>query len=105
MSKMSHDRVEITVQSSYLRRSTIRACLEETMGIPKHKTCRMGEEEKDLKIRWRPSQFARFVILRFKKYGEPNNMSCLDMKLIPGEASDSFIDVSQNPNTNDWFET
>lgn len=102
MSKMSHDRVHFTIPTRYLERETIRNCIKETLGISVT-TGRFSHGDyhsmyDDLHVICRPSQFARFVILRHVKYGEPNNMSCLDMKLVVREQKSKQIDVSGNMN-------
>lgn len=102
MSKMSHDRVHFTIRGSYLEKKNIRDCIEETLGILPVKyyvpSRAYGCDQKDLHVICRPSQFARFVILRHVKYGEPNNMACLNMRLVVPENKTS-IDVSAFPNT------
>jgi len=98
MSKMSHDRVHFTVGERYLQKNTIRECITETLGIDAHKLKQMAIRNEDLHVVCRPSQFARFVILRHIKYGEPNNMSCLNMKLVVPEQENHVIDVSKNAN-------
>lgn len=100
MSKMSHDRVHFTVPEGYLHKQTIIDCLVETLGLDPMRLKLFARKKKDLHVICRPSQFARFVILRHIKYGEPNNMSCLDMKLVVPEPEQFDIqDVSKNPNT------
>lgn len=96
----SWDRVHFKLPAHYLLKRTIRDCVEETLGISRNKMLTMGERDQDLNIICRPSQFARFVILRHVKYGEQNNMSCLNMRLIlPEDKKEDVIDVSGNPNT------
>ena len=98
-SQMSHDRVHFTIPAQYLHKSTIRDCIFETLGIAGSQLIRMGRDDQDLHIICRPSQFARFVILRHVKYGEPNNMACLNMRLVVPLKEAEAIDVSRNPNT------
>lgn len=96
----SWDRVHFTVPAQYLLKRTYRDCIEETLGIDRHKLLTMGQADDALHIICRPSQFARFIVLRFVKYGEPNNMACLNMKLVvPETPVDPPWDVSGNPNT------
>lgn len=97
----SWDRVHFTVPANYLLKQTYRDCLGETLGLTDSpKLQLMGQEDTDLHIICRPSQFARFIVLRHIKYGEQNNMACLDMKLvIPEIQEDPPWDVSGNPNT------
>ncbi len=97
----SWDRVHFTIPASFLLRQTYRDCLAETFGLTDSpKLQLMGQEDADLHIICRPSQFARFIILRHIKYGEQNNMACLNMKLvIPEIQADPPWDVSGNPNT------
>lgn len=101
--QMSKDRVHITIRECYLQKDTIRDCIEECFGIRENQLPRVSSHHqasyKDLHIVCRPSQFARFVILRHVKYNEPNNMACLNMKLVVPEPIQSNIDVSKNPNT------
>jgi hypothetical protein len=60
----------------------------------------LSKKHQDLHVICRPSQFARFVILRHVKYGENNSMADLDMKLVVPEPETSTVqDVSSNPNT------
>ena len=67
------------------------------MGIPTGRSQDFARQDKDMHIICRPSQFARFVILRHIKYGEQNNMACLNMRLVvPPREVESF-DVSHNP--------
>lgn len=96
----SWDRVHFTIPAQYLGKKNIRECIEETLGIRSAQTATMANTDTDLHIIARPSQFARFVVLRHAKYGEPNNMACLNMKLVvPVTADDPPLDVSGNPNT------
>lgn len=97
----SHDRVHFTIPSTLLIKRTIRDCIEETLGINGSGLLEMANREENLNIICRPSQFARFVILRHVKYGEQNNMACLNMRLILPEdnKTQSIRDVSANPNT------
>ncbi len=95
----SWDRVHFTVPANLLMKRSIRECIEETLGIRSAQCAALANTDRDLHIICRPSQFARFIILRNVKYNEPNSMACLNMKLvIPGPAPD-VIDVSRNPNT------
>lgn len=99
MSKMSHDRVHFTVYERYLHKQTIIDCLVETLGLDEPHLKFLARKNKDLHVICRPSQFARFVILRHIKYGEPNNMSCLNMKLVVPEPDRIEVqDVSTKPN-------
>ena len=97
-STMSRDRVHFTIPAQYLNKQNIRSCIEETLGIHPTRTLLLGKEDQDLNIVCRPSQFARFIILRHVKYLEPNNMACLDMRLVVPSIPQEFIDVSRNPN-------
>lgn len=94
----SHDRVEFTVRECYLKKEPIRNALWEALSVPQNITKSSADKFKDMTFRCRPSQFARFIILRHVKYGEPNNMACLNMKLIPGEITKTIMDVSEHPN-------
>ena len=96
---MSHDRVHFTVPNQHLLKSAIRDVLNETMGISVDKMAAKSRLGEDLHIICRPSQFARFIILRFTKYNEPNNMACLRMELVLPPKVEEAIDVSRNPNT------
>lgn len=98
MSSMSHDRVHFTVSERYLQKKPIRECLVETLGLDEKDLREMALKNKDLYVICRPSQFARFVILRHTKYEEPNNMACLNMKLVVPDPTPKQIDVSRNPN-------
>lgn len=95
--KMSGDRVHFTISERDLVKTRYRELIEETLGIKAdhYKT------SKPLKVICRPSQFARFIILRYTKYAEPNNMAGLEMKLVSPEPErpDNLIDCSRNPNT------
>ena len=103
MSKMSHDRVHFVIKAAYLQKVPIQMCIEETLGITKEQFTRARSYDtytyEDLNIVCRPSQFARFIILRHIKYGEPNNMSALNMKLVVPEPKTKVIDASFNRNT------
>lgn len=101
--KMSKDRVHFTIRDRHLEKESIRLCIQETLGIHPNQLPKDGNHYRspytDLHVICRPSQFARFVILRHVKYGEPNNMACLDMKLVlPPEPTAKVVDVSQNMN-------
>lgn len=96
---MSRDRVHFTVLSCYLLKSNIRDCLVETLGVARSLIIDMSRKERDLHIICRPSQFARFIILRHVKYNEPNNMACLNMRLVSPPKIEEALDVSRNPNT------
>jgi len=93
--KMSQDRVHFSIPARDLEKKNYKAVIEETLGIAKGSY----DTYKDLKIICRPSQFARFVILRHVKYGEANNMAGLNMKLVKPEQPQDIIDCSRNPNT------
>ncbi len=97
----SWDRVHFTVPAQCLLKQTYRDCLSETLGLSdSKKLMTMGQDGDDLHIICRPSQFARFIVLRHIKYGEQNNMACLNMKLVITEIqADPPWDVSGNPNT------
>ena len=98
--KMSRDRVHFTIPSNLLHKNTIQACIEETLGLSNRDNLRtMARNDEDLHIICRPSQFARFVVLRHVKYGEPNNMACLNMKLVLPPPESKSYDVSRTPNT------
>jgi len=103
-SKMSHDRVHFTIFEKYLNKQTIRNCIHETLGIRPNELPRVSKYHnsgyKDLHVICRPSQFARFVIQRHVKYGEPSNMSCLNMKLVQPEECKPLIDASDRPANN-----
>lgn len=101
---MSRDRVHFTVPAQYLSKSTIRDCLVETLGLNETQLRAMGSADQDLHIICRPSQFARMIILRHIKYGEPNNMACLNMRLVTPPREQEAIDVSRNPNKVDTDE-
>lgn len=101
----NYDRVHFTVLNNYLMKANIRDCLVETLGLPMSKLLSVSRTEENLNIICRPSQFARFVILRHVKYGEPNNMACLNMRLVLPEIPSKTIDVSQNPNTAGYTDT
>ena len=100
---MSKDRVHITIRECYIQKQEIRDCIAETFGIQENQLPRVSKHYqagyKDLHVVCRPSQFARFVILRHVKYGQPNNMACLNMKLVLPEPEVAFVDASKNPNT------
>ena len=98
-STMSRDRVHFTIPAQYLTKADINNCLVETLGLDRAKLFGMGRRDEPLHIVCRPSQFARFIILRHVKYGEPNNMACLNMRLIVSPKEATAIDVSKNPNT------
>lgn len=94
----SHDRVQFTVRECYLNKENIRKALHESLSVPLHALESAARKQQDLTFKCRPSQFARFIIIRHVKYGEPNNMACLNMQLIPGEPESKICDVSDNPN-------
>ncbi len=95
----SWDRVHFTIPASYMLKRTYRDCLAETFGLTdSSKLLLMGQDDEDLHIIARPSQFARFIVLRHTKYGEQNQMACLNMKLVVPEIHLPW-DVSGNPNT------
>lgn len=92
--KMSGDRVHFTLKDRHLRRDAYRCLLEEVFGI------NPGQYriDRDLKVICRPSQFARFIILRHSKYSESNDMAGLDMQLVSPPKPENVIDCSRNPN-------
>lgn len=94
----SHDRVIFTVRECYLKKPEIRSALWDALSIPQHETKAAADKYQDMTFKCRPSQFARFIILRHVKYGQPNNMACLNMKLVPGEPESKIVDASDNPN-------
>jgi hypothetical protein len=96
---MSQDRVHFTISEKYLSQACIRDCIAETLGITQTYTQNLAGKYKSLHVICRPSQFARFVILRHVKYGQPNNMACLDMKLVVPPKEQTAYDVSKMPNT------
>ncbi len=99
LTNMSRDRVHFTIPANLLMKRSIRECIEETLGITSAQCAALANTDQDLHIICRPSQFARFVVLRHVKYNEPNNMACLNMKLvIPEIQADPPWDVSGNPN-------
>lgn len=95
--KMSGNRVHFTIPYSRLHKPTYAALIEETLGIPPG----AYDKNTDLKVICRPSQFARFVILRSSKYGEQNQMSEMNAKLVTlaKPATSNLIDCSTRPNT------
>jgi hypothetical protein len=100
MSKMSHDRVHFTVSERYLKREAYIDCLVEVFGLDRSHLLVLANRDKDLQVICRPSQFARFIILRHVKYGEANNMACLNMQLVvPQPETFDVQDVSKHPNT------
>ncbi len=96
---MSRDRVHFSISAMYLQKKKIRECMHETLGIDHGIAEAMGRRNEDLHVICRPSQFARFVILRHIKYGEPNNMACLNMRLVVPPKAEKAMDVSRIPNT------
>lgn len=96
-SKMSNDRIHFSIPARNLIKKSYIALLSECFGIQKGE---FGECE-DLKVICRPSQFARFVVLRHTKYAESNSMSDLNMKLVTPAAvkPQNLIDCSMKPNT------
>ncbi|NKX37326.1 hypothetical protein HGG70_05180 [Rhodobacteraceae bacterium R_SAG4] len=93
--KQSRDRIQFVLKSNHLARKAYKALLEECFGIAPGSF----DPQKELVIVCRPSQFARFVVLRHSKYSEANDMSGLDMKLLSPNAPSNMIDCSENPNT------
>lgn len=96
-SKMSNDRIHFTISARYLVKNSYITLLADCFGI------KPGEYNpcEDLKIVARPSQFARFVVLRHTKYAESNSMSDLNMKLVTPTPvkPQNLIDCSMKPNT------
>lgn len=97
-SKMSHDRVLFTVSDTMLRNANIRKALNMACNIDENLMRSKGNHYQNMVIKCRPSQFARFIIVRQNIFGEPNNMAGLNMKLIPGEQREDIMDVSEKPN-------
>ena len=95
---MSHDRVEFEVREYLLSQEGVRNALWDALSIRQDLSKSMAAKGQTMKIRCRPSQFARFIILRHVKYGCANNMACLNMKLVPGQPEVEIIDASKNPN-------
>jgi len=99
-SRMSRDRVHFTIPCNMLHKTSIKQCIEESLGLRNAEQLRrMALQDEDLHIICRPSQFARFVILRHVKYNEPNSMACLNMQLVLPPKDYGVQDVSKNPNT------
>lgn len=93
--KMSGDRIHFTIPARLLSRKSYVELLRECFGISHgsfNRTC-------DLNIVCRPSQFARFVVLRHTKHKETNDLACLNMKLVSPAPPANTIDCSRNPNT------
>lgn len=101
----SEDRIHFTISNIYLMRSNIRDCLVESLGISMSQLLVLSQTEQDLHIVCRPSQFARFIVLRHVKYNEPNNIACLNMKLVMVPIEDEVVDVSCNSNTAGYSHT
>lgn len=102
MPRMSQDRVHFTIPGVYLEKQTYRDCVAETLGVDartlKRQSKHFQASYEDLHVICRPSQFARFIILRHVKYEEQNNMAPLNMKLVKPEPEEvKPLDVSGNP--------
>lgn len=95
--KISGDRVHFTVPARQLLKKSYIQLLEDCFGI------RQGEYDnhQDLEVVCRPSQFARFIILRHTKHKESNEMSALNMRLVsPAPLKrENKIDCSTRANT------
>ncbi len=99
---MSRDRVEFTLGGYSGGTVAMEACIKaaiETLGIDHStavKACRVGGSP--VVVRARPSQFARFLILR-NEYGGVNDFKGLKAKLVPAVEEPVVIDVAGNRNT------
>lgn len=95
--KMSGDRVHFTLTPRHMAKNCYVKLLDEVFGI------KSGEYNRDvnLDLVCRPSQFARFIILRHTKYDESNDMAGLNMKLVSPKPFKPVnqIDCSTRANT------
>lgn len=97
--EISGDRVHFKLLPRHLAKDAYKELLEECFGIKR------GEYSviEDLKIICRPSQFARFIILRHTKYAGANDVtneiSGLDLKLVSPAKPKNLIDCSTRTNT------
>ena len=85
----------VTIPARYLTRKSYIALLRECFGIYEG----AFDKSRDLNVICRPSQFARFIVLRHTKHGEENNMAGLNMKLVSPAPPPNTIDCSRNANT------
>lgn len=96
---MSHDRVEFTLgflgpTHSTANQAAVRAA-KEALGLTDSEVETIWQRPVTLRVR--PSQFARFMILR-NEYGGVNDFKGLKAKLVPGEPPVERIDASARPN-------
>jgi hypothetical protein len=96
---MSHDRVEFTLgflgpTHSTSSQAAVRAA-KEAIGLTDSEIETLWQ--RPITLRVRPSQFARFMILR-NEYGGVNDFKGLKAKLVPGEPPVERIDASARPN-------
>jgi hypothetical protein len=94
---MSKDRVRFTISGSNMHGMELRGLLERAFGFS-HKRPQYGWQ--DQVIVCRPSQFARFLILR-NDLGMANSFKELKPELFTPSCFPAEVDVSQNPNTVD----
>jgi hypothetical protein len=97
---MSRDRVEFQIGGysggERAQQATTRAAIE-ALGIEQYQIA-SAFGQTPLTVRCRPSQFARFLILR-NEYGGTNDFKGLKAKLVPAVETPPIIDVASNRNT------
>ena len=94
--KMSKDRIEFNlVASNWYDEDLISKVASIALGVDIGHARKLVVAEK--RIRCRPSQFARFIVLR-NQFGATNGIKNLNAVIIPPAAVEpDYVDVSQNP--------
>lgn len=96
---ISHDRVHFNMPNVWsgrgdTRQDAIVKAAVQAFGIPMEAAKRASAH--GVLVICRPSQFARFLILR-NEYGGENGFKNLYAKLVPAPKPTNVLDVSQNP--------
>jgi len=93
---MSKDRVRFTLTPNMARCHSHQQLVEDTLGIPACDVKKYGDAYKPMRIVCRPSQFARFLIVRNKR-GLQNGFKDLEPELFCPDMPEE-VDASRNPN-------
>lgn len=93
---MSKDRVRFTLTSNMTRCHRYQQLVEDTLGIPASDVKKYGDAYKPMTVVCRPSQFARFLIVRNNREIQ-NGFKELEPHLFHPEMPE-VVDASRNPN-------
>jgi hypothetical protein len=94
---MSKDRVRFSIQHSKLDKQAYRDVLCDVFGMTERELPTDTCNDRRLTIICRPSQFARFLILR-DRAGIANGFKELEPELIPEEPIKTVVEVWNRPN-------